>query len=119
MSIKNKIRKIPPIKLIKEFMYWRKHYRELFREIPPGHYYSPLPDIQQICSNAEKLYTKDAVNIGAVDLQSDFQKELFCELGQYFTDFNFPKEKSNVFRYYHGNSMFGLGSGLRVCNKIT
>jgi len=118
MEFKKLIKKIPPIGSVYGFIYWRKHYRKLFREAPPGHFYSPLPNIQWVRSNQQKLYPNDPSRIEGIDLREEFQKELFCELANYFSEFIFPKEPSDDFRYHSGNSMFGLGSGLNLFAMI-
>jgi hypothetical protein len=116
--IKEALKKIPPIGVISGFLFWRKHYRKLFQEAPPGHFYSPLPDIAWVQSNAEKLYPKKVTLSSDIDLRDDSQKTLLGELVKYFPEFNFPKEPSDDFRYGHGNSMFGLGSGLILFSII-
>ena len=110
--MKNLIKKIPPIGLIYSFYYWRKHYRKLFRQARPGHFYSPIPDPDWVQANIETLYPETLSLSSDIDLQEDSQKELLCEFSRYISEFDFPKDPSNDSRYYHNNDMFGFGSGL-------
>lgn len=116
--IKKLLKKIPPIRTISGFLYWRKHYRPLFREAPPGHFYSPLPNIQWVQSNADKLYSEKANLSSEINLQEKLQKALLCDLARYKPEYNFPQVPSDDFRYYTGNSMFGYGSGLILFSMI-
>jgi predicted O-methyltransferase YrrM len=116
--IKQLLKKIPPIGAISGFLYWRKHYRRLFQEAPPGHFYSPLPDVQWVVSNSAKLYPKKDSLSSDITLQGDVQKALLCDLGKYVPEFQFPEAPLEGYRYYHGNSMFGLGSGIILFGMI-
>ncbi|MCI0499774.1 MAG: class I SAM-dependent methyltransferase [Planctomycetales bacterium] len=111
MKIKNMIKKIPPVGLVSGFLYWQKHYRKLFLNFPPGHYYSPLPDIEWVNAHRDKLYPQK-INPGGIDFRTDVQKNLLSELSKYFTEFNFPGEPTQGFRYYCNNTMFGKGGAL-------
>ncbi|MBW8034542.1 MAG: class I SAM-dependent methyltransferase [Planctomycetes bacterium] len=121
MKIKDLIKKIPPIGLIYgliyDFFYWRKHYRKLFLHISPGHFYSPVPDIDWVQSNRETLYPEKVTLSSDVDIQENSQKALLREVAKHFPDFKFPTEPSEDFRY-HENDMFGFGSGLMLFGMI-
>ncbi len=112
VNLKNAIKKIPPFGILSSFLYWRKNYRKLYENMPPGHFYSPLPNVQWVESNSEKLYAHKDALLSDINLREDAQKSLLCELAKYFSEFDFPKEPSDGFRYYYENSMFGKGSGL-------
>jgi predicted O-methyltransferase YrrM len=85
--------------------------RELY---PRGHFYSPLPDLEWVRSNAVKLFRKD-VDIGnSVDLRRLSQESLLRELASYYSDFNFPAEPASGVRYYFKNAMFGMGSAFSL-----
>jgi predicted O-methyltransferase YrrM len=112
MDFKKLIKKIPPIGTVYSFIYWRRHYRQLFREAPPGHYYSPLPNIEWVRSNQQKLYPDHVVRIEGIDLREEFQKDLLSKLARYVSEFPFSDKASEGFRYDPENSMFGFGSGL-------
>lgn len=122
MKVKNLIKKIPPIgyiySLIHDFFYWRKHYRKLLTYISPGHFYSPLPDIDWVLSNVETLYPDKVTLASDIDMNEEGQKTLLCELEKYIPDFNFPKDPSETWRYYHDNDMFGFGSGIMLFGMI-
>jgi len=110
--IKNFLKKIPPIGTISGFLYWCKHYKPLFKESPPGHYYSPIPDIQWVQSNADKLYPTTLNVSSDIDFNENIQKTLLEELVKYIPEYDFPKEPSDDYRYFTNNNMFGYGSGL-------
>lgn len=109
--LKNALKRIPPIKTVSEYLHWCKHYRKLFVNYPPGHYYSPLPDIKWVNANQHMFYAREPKRDG-IDLRTESQQALFTELAHYFAEYNFPIHASEGFRYYSSNTMFGKGSAL-------
>lgn len=108
---KNLIKKIPLIGSISRYLHWRRHFANLKDDYPRGHFYSPLPDVQWVKSQAHLLYKDNNWTSSEIDLRQDFQKNLFSKLVGFFPEFDFPGQKQDGFRYYYKNGMFGIGSG--------
>ena len=111
MNLKNMIKKIPPIGSLYSCYYWNKHYRKLCRHAP-GHFYSPIPDFDWVKENIETLFPENPTLGPEVDINEQGQKDILCKFSEYVGDFEFPEEKSDEFRYYSKNEMFGYSSGL-------
>jgi hypothetical protein len=110
--LKKFLKQIPPIGTLSGFLYWRKHYQTLFLDYPPGHYYSPLPDIEWVNAHREQLYPSGVTQAAGINLRTEEQQKLLTELSAHFSGFDFPNEPSEKFRYYVNNSMFGRGGAL-------
>jgi predicted O-methyltransferase YrrM len=79
---------------------------------PPGHYYSPIPDLREVNARADALFGKDVAVIPGVDLRQQSQVELFQQLAPYWDQFDWTETPSAGRRYYTANPMFQRGSGL-------
>ena len=80
----------------------------------PGHFYSPIPNLDWVEANIETLFPENPILGSDVDINEQTQKELLCNFSKYVEDFKFPEEKSDEFRYYYKNGMFGYSSGLML-----
>jgi len=78
---------------------------------PPGHYYSPVPDLGEVNARADSLFRKDATAVAGVDLRHQSQVELFKQLAAFWKEFDWTEKESAGRRYYTHNSMFQRGSG--------
>jgi len=113
-ALKRFIKRLPIIRSIARYLYDRVcnlRSRELFHR---GHYYSPLPNIAEVQSNAKSLFRKD-VKLGAsIELREHLQESLLEELATFYQDFDWPKQASPSHRYYSENAMFGPGSAFSL-----
>lgn len=88
------------IKKVKELVRWF-WYRGLYK---PGHFYSPIPDLQYVSANSERIFRKEAP-LG-IDLKENEQLKLLGQMRALKTDFAWPDNKSADFRYYSKNTFF-------------
>jgi len=77
--------------------------------MPPGHFYSPLPDLSAVHKRASRIFELDSIEIPGVDLRLEEQL-LLAEgfLDQYRDDY-FPEEPTEGRRYYWRNDYFPFG----------
>jgi SAM-dependent methyltransferase len=73
---------------------------------PPGHFYSPIPDWDEIGRNAERIFASDA-ELPGIDLRTDAQLALLEELAEF--DDELPWGRLEGVRYTTANSNFGPG----------
>lgn len=83
----------------RNFLKFRTHFA------PPGHYYSPIPDVEEIKRNEEAIAKKKR-QLPAVDLNEEGQMELLEKLKNYYGEMPFTTEPSEKYRYHFGNSMY-------------
>lgn len=71
---------------------------------PPGHFYSPIPSIEDIKQHDKEIFTsiKPKLLLG-IDLNMDQQLELVGILSKYYSQIPFQEEMSSNLRYYFNN----------------
>lgn len=88
--------------------YTGQRRRERYRR---GHYHSPLPDLEYVAANADRIFEKD-VDLGAsIDLRADAQRTLFRELAGYAADYPWRDGPSEGTRFDPSQDMFLPGDG--------
>ncbi len=79
--------------------------------VPPGHFYSPIPRIEEVLSKKDVLYDEKKPLPG-VNLNEKKQVKLFNKLQQYFPGQPFGAKKQEGLRYYFDNTYFPAGDAL-------
>jgi predicted O-methyltransferase YrrM len=89
-----------------------KQQLEAYRTwVPPGHYYSPYPDLGDFDTRVDRLLdtTRD---LPAVDLRDDAQLALFDDLAPLMVGLPFPAERGDEHRYWFDNPAYSWGDGI-------
>jgi len=73
--------------------------------VPPGHYYSPVPDLDEVRGNERRIFSV-AASIPGVDLNADGQLRLLDELAAFYPEMPFAEEKKAGLRYYFNNESY-------------
>lgn len=81
------------------------------RDFPPGHFYSPLPDLREVRQRGAEIESCDN-DLPALALRKTEQICLAEGLGCFFNEMPFPDHASNGFRYFLDNPFFGFGDGI-------
>jgi hypothetical protein len=81
------------------------------RFVPPGHFYSPLPDLEEVERDVERIYRLPQPEDG-VDLNSEKQLSLLSELLNYYPLFCWKDEPMGKLRYGLRNDYFGWGDAV-------
>jgi predicted O-methyltransferase YrrM len=75
---------------------------------PPGHFYSPLPNLKTVKTNSHLIFTQVKA-LGGIDLRTNEQLELLHEFQNYQSTIPFSQEPTSGSRYYSNNRYFGEG----------
>jgi hypothetical protein len=78
---------------------------------PPGHFYSPIPDMREVLRQAERLWSR-SVHLDGLDLNADAQLELFKTLAQMAKDVTFNVDAQPDRRYFTNNPSYSVGDAL-------
>jgi predicted O-methyltransferase YrrM len=78
---------------------------------PPGHFYSPVPDLDEVRDRDAQIFDGPAELVG-IDLRTDDQLALVERLARYVVDQPFEAEPKDGLRYHFDNDYFGWGDGL-------
>lgn len=78
---------------------------------PAGHYYSPLPDLEEVRARAGTLFDRRQAPRG-IDLNVDGQVDLLHALAPFAASVPFGLKPGGTTRYYYDNDFFGCGDAI-------
>lgn len=110
--------------LIKKLPYIRGLHQQIERQRselqrwrtwqPPGHFYSPIPSLEEVRQRAAQIFLDTTTHVDAVDLNIELQSQLLDEFGITCRDIPFPEKKSEQFRYHFNNEYFSYADGVTL-----
>jgi hypothetical protein len=74
-------------------------------EFPAGHYYSPIPDKDEVVSYIKSRKPLTA-KLPGITLDQEKQFKLINEYRQYYPDLPFPEKQTRSYRYYYDNDLY-------------
>jgi hypothetical protein len=80
--------------------------------VPPGHFYSPIPDFQQARRDAHRLFDMSVSSIPGVDLNEPAQLALLEKFRPFYLEQPFTGEPSAARRYHFDNPMYSYSDAL-------
>jgi len=81
-----------------------------FRQFPPGHFYSPIPDYGEINERSSSIFNKNVKELLGIDLREAEQLELMDAFKLYYSDLPWADEVRNeTLRYRFDNIYFSYG----------
>lgn len=111
------IKKLPGIRglvaqrdiLQRELLKWKQN-----QSSPPGHYYSPIPDVNETKSYFNQLSSINNQKFLGIDFNWDAQISLFNELAFFNKELPFSSSQSSATtnRYYFENGFFSYADGI-------
>ncbi len=85
---------------------------------PPGHFYSPIPDIEDIHSHSATIFDQSEKKIAGVELNEATQQRLARSFAGFYGELPFPDHKSDTGRYYFDNDYFSYGDGIALYSMM-
>jgi hypothetical protein len=98
-----------PEKLMESKEFQRLIARKGKHFVEPGHFYSPLVNVDQIRARFEKSDTN--ISPEAIRINPDTMRTVWYELLPFLQDTPFPEESSPGYRYFFRNPAFSYGDG--------
>jgi predicted O-methyltransferase YrrM len=95
--------------LLKSLLPVRRHRFEFY---PPGHYYSPIPSMDDVCRNEAHIFDGSRRELPGVDLNVEDQINLLNQLKQFYGEQPFSAEPSPVRRYYFQNPYYSYSDAI-------
>ena len=80
--------------------------------VPPGHFYSPLPCINDIRQRENTIWGDKPKSFLGIDLNEEEQISMLESLSEYYDTLPFSEEQKEGYRYYFNNSFFGFADGI-------
>lgn len=75
----------------------------------PGHFYSPLPDLDEIGTAQKSVSTPQEILRSGIALNDDGQVALLSEFAKFYKEMPLPETKSDGYRTYLDNDYFSFG----------
>ncbi len=80
--------------------------------VPPGHYYSPIPSLDDVQRREAVIFGAVPREVPGVDLNEAGQLELLEALQVFYRDLPFKPEKTTTHRYHYENGAFEYADGI-------
>ena len=74
--------------------------------VPPGHFFSPIPSLDEIRKDESKIFGKVPETLAGIDLNVESQLTLFRALTRFYPEMPFKADKSPNLRYYFVNEAY-------------
>ncbi len=82
--------------------------------VPPGHFYSPLPDPDELRADEDRIFNPDP-SLPALDLRLDAQRQWLERIADLYPSIpHYPEQKGRRYRYYAENNNFGMGDAITL-----
>ena len=80
--------------------------------VPPGHYYSPIPDPEQVLARGDELFFRGHRSLPGIDLNFPRQEELLRLFLPFYAEQPFDEQPSARCRYGFANDQYGHADAL-------
>jgi hypothetical protein len=114
---------------VKELAAERDRYRAALRayvphiaalgDIPPGHFYSPIPSLDDVRREEATLFDTTHRTMPGVELREQEQLALLAQFAErFYADMPFQADKVENLRFYFENPMFSYGDAISLYSMI-
>lgn len=80
--------------------------------VPPGHYYSPIPSLDEVRQREAEIFDTSEKELLGIDLNEPEQLRLLEKFESYYPDQPFAIEKTDALRYFLDNSSYAYSDGI-------
>jgi predicted O-methyltransferase YrrM len=80
--------------------------------VPPGHYYSPIPSLEETRLHEEKIFQNIPRELIGINLNESMQISLFQEFRQYYKELPFEDCKQESLRYFYENPAYSYSDAI-------
>jgi len=95
----------------------RAEMRDLKRRqgfVPPGHFYSPIPDLDEISARQSDIFGKPPESLPGLELNADDQLKLLQRFAEFYGDLPFTPEPSDGLRYHYENPAYSYSDAIML-----
>jgi predicted O-methyltransferase YrrM len=86
--------------------------------VPPGHFYSPLPSIEEVKQREEQIFAAPPATIPGVELNIEEQLTFLEAFKGYYREQPFPAQKKDDRRYYFDNAYYSYADAICLYSMI-
>lgn len=80
--------------------------------VPPGHFYSPIPALDDIRANERSIFGNVSRHVGGIDLREAEQLELLDGFKKYYDELPFQAHKTPNLRYFFENPNYSYSDAI-------
>jgi predicted O-methyltransferase YrrM len=84
----------------------------------PGHFYSPIPDLEYVTTHASTIFNTSQKNVPGIILNDDKQILLANKFSEYYQDIPFEDDPNHGLRYGFHNKFFSYGDGIILYSML-
>lgn len=88
-----------------------KSLRDAVGQWPPGHYYSPIPDLAEVEARGERIWALP-VSLPGIDSRADEQLERLTRFAGYYAEHPFQEQPGEGLRFGFDNRFFSYGDAI-------
>jgi predicted O-methyltransferase YrrM len=115
------VKKLPIYKVLRTV--WRQGLKPLelnpyLQFVPPGHFYSPIPDQAFVAKHKDRLFDRRVEEIPGIALNARGQLALVEAFGSFYPEQPFHREKTSGVRYYFENSFFSYADAIALYSML-
>jgi hypothetical protein len=78
----------------------------------PGHFYSPIPSLQEVAAHDAEIFAPPPAELSAIDLRVPAQLDLLAKLSGYYPDLPFPRIRNEQMRFWLDNHAFAFSDAI-------
>jgi hypothetical protein len=82
------------------------------RFVPPGHFYSPIPSLEEVAAREQVIFHRVPRAIPGIDLNEEKQLELFESFKEYYQALPFPVQKTKELRFFYDNPAYSYSDAI-------
>jgi hypothetical protein len=86
--------------------------RGTLRFVPPGHFYSPIPSLDEVKRDESQIFGNVHQNIPTIELYESEQLKLLEEFTHYYDEMPFQPSKVEGLRYYFENPTYSYSDAI-------
>lgn len=86
--------------------------------VPPGHFYSPIPSLDEVKKDEARLFGNSKRTLPGIDLNEEEQLDLLKRVASFYNEMPFSKEKQGGLRYYYDNPAYSYSDAILLHGMI-
>jgi predicted O-methyltransferase YrrM len=80
--------------------------------VPPGHFYSPIPALDDIRTNEKSIFHNGSRELSGIDLHEEEQLQLLHSFRKYYDELPFRAHKTSNLRYFFDNPAYSYSDAI-------
>lgn len=84
----------------------------IHQHVPPGHYYSPIPNPEEISRDQEKIFCRDIRNLPGIQISDESMLDRLEQFGRFADEFPYSNKPVRKFRFSLNNGLYEWGEAI-------